>query len=325
MKSANSLQALRASIPRKSAWQIRYFHPTRPAPFVNEVLDVSASFIHGVHSISGLSWVASIPLTALIVRMTVAMPLQMYTKIQARKEQDIAPIMTSWRHHYQEQVRKDVNRSRDDPLLARQAVGELLKRVTRKKRALNKVWGIHRFWKPVPFLQLPVWLSIMESLRAMSGNTSGLVPYLLSLMRDSSATSVAVEPSLATEGGLWFPDLLAGDPTGILPLALTLSILTNIRTGWKVPALKDIADLPRAELARHSASRLVRLFLQILALNIGVASYVYEMPCALLVYWITSTNVATAQSLLLGKFMFKKPALKQWRKIAIGYPPLNKA
>lgn len=319
----NSLRALRN--PRISARQIRHFHPTRPAFLVNEVLNASAGFIQAVHSFSCLPWVASIPLTALIIRMTVGMPLQMYSKIQARKELDIAPIMTSWRHQYQAQIRKDVNRSSEDPMMAGQANAELLKMIKAKKRALDKVWGIHRFWKPVPFLQLPVWLSIMESLRAMSGNSSGLVPWLLSLTRGSSDISLAAEPSLATEGGLWFPDLLAGDPTGILPIFLAGSVITNIRTGWKVPSFKEIASLPRPERIRLISSRLLKLLLQTLALYVGAASYVYQMPCALMIYWITSTNLATTQSLFLDKFMFKRPGLKQWRRFVIGYPPLKKA
>lgn len=319
----NSLRALRT--PRISDRQIRRFHATRPALLVNEVLDASAGFIHGVHTVSCLPWVASIPLTALIVRMSVGLPLQMYSKIQARKEQDIAPIMTSWRHNYQTQIRKHVNRSSEDPMMAGQANTQLLKMIKTKKRALDRVWDIHRFWKPVPFLQLPVWLSIMESLRAMSGNSSGLVPWLLSLTRGSSDISLAVEPSLATEGGLWFPDLLSGDPTGILPIFLAGSIITNIRTGWKAPSFKEIASLPRPERVRLVSSRLLKLFLQTLALYVGVASYVYQMPCALMIYWITSTNLATTQSLFLDKFMFKRPGLKQWRKFVIGHPPLKKA
>ncbi|EYE99447.1 putative mitochondrial export translocase Oxa2 [Aspergillus ruber CBS 135680] len=319
----NSLRVLRTPcIPTR---QTRHFHATRPVLLVNEVLDASAGFIHGVHTVSCLPWVASIPLTAIIVRMSVGLPLQIYSKIQARKEQDVAPIMTSWRHNYQAQIRKDVNRSSGDPMMAGQANMQLLKMIKTKKRALDKAWGIHRFWKPVPFLQLPVWLSIMESLRAMSGNSSGLVPWLLSLTRSSSDISLAVEPSLATEGGLWFQDLLAGDSTGILPIFLAGSIITNIRTGWKAPSFKEIASLPRPERVRLVSSRLLKLFLQTLALYVGAASYVYQMPCALMIYWITSTNLATTQSLLLDKFMFKRPGLKQWRKFAIGHPPLKKA
>lgn len=323
MRSFGSLQVLRASRAcRTPVQQTRQFHPTRPALFLNEALEASSGFIQAVHSVSGLPWVASIPLTALIVRMTVAMPLQMYTKIQARKEQDLAPLLTSWGHHYQKEIKNKVNRSENEPMLVGSAIGELAKNMATKKRSLHRDWGVHRFWKPVNFLQMPVWIAIMESLRAMSGNNRGLVPYLLSLLEPNSTSiapsHLAVEPSLATEGAFWFPDLLAGDPTGILPIALTASILFNIRTGWKAMAFKDMADLPRSQLVRQGAGRALRLLLQALALNIGVSSYLYEMPAALMIYWITSTNVATMQSFVLDKFLFKRPALKPRKQLYVG-------
>lgn len=324
MRSFGSLQALRASRTCKTTvLQIRQFHPTRPALFLNEALEVSSGFIQAVHSVSGLPWVASIPLTALIVRMTVAMPLQMYTKIQARKEQDLAPLLTSWGHHYRMDIRNQINRSgNNEPMLFGSAVGQVAKNIATKKRSLHRSWGVHRFWKPVNFLQMPVWIAIMESLRAMSGNNRGLVPYLLSLLEPNSTnitpSHLAVEPSLAIEGAFWFPDLLAGDPTGILPIALTVSILFNIRTGWKVMSFEDMADLPRPQLARQGAGRALRVLLQALALNIGASSYLYDMPAALMIYWITSTNVATVQSFILDRFLFKRPALKLRKQIFVG-------
>lgn len=319
MRSFHSLQALRASRTcRTPIQQIRQFHPTRPAPFVNEVLEVSSSFIHGVHAVSGLPWVASIPLTALIVRMTVAMPLQMYTKIQARKEQDLTPLLNSWKEHYQKEIKGQLNGGNDAPMSAGKAVMQLGTNLKAKKRSLHSRWGVRRFWKPMVFLQMPVWLSIMESLRAISGSSGGLVAYVMSLFGSKSSIDLPVEPSLATEGAFWFPDLLAGDPTGILPVALTASILFNIRLGWKVPALKEIADLSKTEMLRHGFSWTLRFVLQILSLNVGAAFYVYEMPTALLIYWITSTNVATAQSFFLDRFMFRRPALKPLKKAFIG-------
>ncbi|EAW08044.1 putative mitochondrial export translocase Oxa2 [Aspergillus clavatus NRRL 1] len=306
------------------AQQKRHFHPTRPSPFINEVLEVSSGFIHGVHSISGLPWVMSIPLTALIVRTTVAMPLQIYTKMQARKERDIVPLIYSWKKHYQDQIKKRIDTSNDTPILPRDARRELAAKVKDKKKELHKRWNVPRFWKPVGFLQIPIWISVMESLRAMSGNNKGLVPYLLSLTEPttaepSTALHLAVEPSLATEGALWFPDLLAGDPTGILPAALTLSILLNIRAGWTAPRLSELADLPRIEIAQNLAMRSLRLLVQVLALNIGASSYIYEMPSALMIYWISSTNIATLQTLLLDKFIVSESILKPWRQIHIGY------
>jgi inner membrane protein COX18 len=256
------------------------------------------------------------------------MPLQMYTKIQARKERDLAPLLHSWRKHFQAQIKKRVDAENHNPILPREAIRELATKVKAKRKELHKRWNVPRFWKPVSFLQIPIWISVMESLRAMSGNNKGLVPYLLSLVEPSTAepstaVHLAVEPSLATEGALWFPDLLAGDSTGILPAALTLSIILNIRAGWKAPALSDMADLPRIEIAKNLTVRGIRVLVQALALNIGVSSYLYEMPSALMIYWISSTNIATLQTFLLERYMLSKPPLEPWRQIHIGYPQVG--
>ena len=41
-------------------------------------------------------------------------------------------------------------------------------------------------------------------------------------------TALAIESSLATEGALWFPDLIVADPQMILPFMLSGAILLNL-------------------------------------------------------------------------------------------------
>ncbi|KAL4881446.1 60Kd inner membrane protein-domain-containing protein [Aspergillus karnatakaensis] len=300
--------------------QVRSFHQTRPAPFAAEVIEVTTSFVQGVHSISGLPWALSLPLTAFIVRMGVALPLQIWTKVQARKDSDLAPLLMALRHHYQRTHQFSSFNNEQTAAGAKRMVNQKL---VEHYRALRRRWGVFRFWKPVPFLQMPIWIAVMESIRSMSGKDQGFVPWLLSKINPASAAEynshLTVEPSLATEGALWFPDLLAGDPTGALPVLLTASILLNINRGWKAPTTKSISELPRLEMAKQLSLRGVRLFIQLLALNVGYSSYIFEMPTALMIYWITSTNIATLQTLLLSKYMFPTPPLKPWKRIHIGY------
>ena len=340
------MRPFRLSHPaRKTAafQQVRHFHPTRPTPFINEALELSSAFLHNVHAISGLPWAVSIPLSALIVRTTVALPLQLYSKMQAKRERDAIPLLHAWNRCFKENLQKSEDYTREDRLLlakmdpTRAQKQQLMKQYLERKRIVHRRLGVPRFWKPLNFLQLPIWISIMESLRAMSGNDRGLVPWLLSRLEPesadpSSALHLAVEPSLANEGALWFPDLLAGDPTGILPLALTLSILLNIRMGWKAQPLKNLADLPKVEMYKQLSLRGIRMFVQVLALNVGLSSYVSEMPTALMIYWLTSTNVATLQTLLLDRVLFPVKPLPVWKRHYVMYktpkslaPPAKKS
>ncbi|KAL4900535.1 hypothetical protein BDW74DRAFT_170727 [Aspergillus multicolor] len=309
-------------VPRMMPLQhVRCFHQTRPAPFINEAVDAASTFVHGVHSISHLPWALSIPLTAVVIRMGVAFPLLVFTKVQARKESEMAPILMAWRQHHQKQIQRSAGAN--GPMLAREAKAIATKNVKAEYDALRRRWGVVPYYRPAIFLQLPIWLAVIESIRALSGDKNGLRA-LFGLQESAASTAAtgtlpaAVEPSLATEGALWFPDLLAGDPTGMLPALLTLSLLVNIRNGWKVQSLRSCADLPRKEMVKKMSSTLLRSVFQLLALNLGLAAYVHGLPAAVMIYWITSTNVATAQTFLLQKYMFPTPALKTWTQIHIG-------
>jgi inner membrane protein COX18 len=312
MNNLRSLGSLRSSRALPFARpQIRHFHPTRPTRLVAEVLDVSSGFIHGVHSVTHLPWVVSIPLTAVIVRMLVGFPLQFITRVNARRERDIAPLIHSW------QVLGMNNVKRVPPKEQPELMRKMKLAVTVTSQNLSRKWKIMRGYRFLNLLQLPVWLSLMESMRAMTGNQNGIIPYLLSSVSSGEAADSLprLEPSLATEGALWFPDLLAGDPTGVLPLLLSASIILNIRRGWGIttPA-RDLADLPTAQMYRATFFRGLGTFLQILALNIGAAAFINELPAALMIYWITSTNVATLQTFLLEKYMFMQPPIPNFQR-----------
>ncbi|GLI72240.1 hypothetical protein PoHVEF18_000410 [Penicillium ochrochloron] len=316
---SRALHAPRRALPRS---QVRHFHPTKPAPWINEALDASAGLVHGVHNITGLPWVASIPLTALIVRTLVGLPLQMYTKANARRERDIMPLKHAWAN-WAESKRRQLGggpRSKGPNM-------EITREYDEKIKLLHQRWDISVKSRYAPILQLPVWILLMESIRGMSGNKNGLVPWLLSLIEgNQEATDAAVnslhltiEPTFANEGALWFPDLLAGDSTGILPALLTASILLNVQAGWKRTPLADLADMPRMEMYRAVTFNGLRVFIQVLALNVGLSGWFYEMPAALMIYWISSSSIATLQTYILEKKMFMKPPMPVSARRYVGY------
>jgi inner membrane protein COX18 len=306
------LRAPHRALPLAARSQLRHFHPTKPAPWINEALDASAGLIHGVHNITGLPWVASIPLTALLVRTLVGLPLQMYTRVHARRGRDILPLKQAWAN-WADSRKKQLG---GGPL-SKQPRMEIDREYHDKIKFVHKRWGISATARFAPVLQLPVWIMLMESIRGMSGNKNGLVPWLLSLIEgDQEATDAAVnslhlivEPTFANEGALWFPDLLAGDSTGILPAVLAASILLNVQAGWKATSRAELADMPKMEMYRAASFNGIRLLIQILALNVGVSAYLYEMPVALLIYWISSSSIATLQTYILEKKMFMKPPI----------------
>ncbi|RAL09506.1 putative mitochondrial export translocase Oxa2 [Aspergillus homomorphus CBS 101889] len=305
--------------------QSRSFHSTKPNPFFAEVMSSSSWFFHGIHDISGLPWAYSIPLTALLVRTVIPLPLQMYTKLQAYRERSTVPLLAAWGHLYRRRAQKlqqvarhgagKPSSDRHGPLNLKAIAAD----VDRERRAMRRRLGIVRYWQALPFLQLPIWLSFMETIRMMAGRDTGPIQWVLSLagVELDPASRVPVEPALATEGALWFPDLLAGDPTGALPALLAASILLNIHRGWKATPLSEMAELPVPALAKKLSIRGLRFFVQLLALNVGLASYAAEIPVALLLYWISSSSVATLQNWALDRVLDarKKNDPEHWKQV----------
>ncbi|EED23839.1 mitochondrial export translocase Oxa2, putative [Talaromyces stipitatus ATCC 10500] len=272
--------------------RIRHFHATRPAPLVAESVTLASDFLHGVHGVTGLPWAASIPLAAVCVRMVVAFPLLVWSRVTNRKMADIAPLLLCLRNHYQQAVKAQ---AMENKLYMRPREAERQLRAHLKERTalLYKEWGISRTLGFLPLLQLPVWLALMEGVRNIG----------------QSMNLPGVEPALANGGAFWFPDLLAGDTTGILPLALTLSIMANVRLGFTTKTFAELSDYKTPEMTRHLFLKVVKEFLTFMSVYIGFTAYMTGMPAGMMLYWIASTNTATLQSKFLD-FLFASKRLQ---------------
>lgn len=183
----------------------------------------------------------------------------------------------------------------------------LIKAVNKKRGELYKRWGCGAWKNYLGLLQLPVFLSVMEALRRMSGSKEGILGMLPGanavvnvpgtadgvLTGDglvAQAIRIPVETSLATEGMLWFPDLLAADPHLVLPFALSATILLNVFGG---PRGQDLA-LSKWPLRLKRGIGFVALLIGPIMLHV---------PSALLVYWISSSGLAFIQAMVLEKVM----------------------
>ena len=323
MRPLRSLASLRRpQLASRIAFdQKRQFHPTRQAPIAAEVIGVAAGYLHGVHSLTGLPWVCSIPLCAALVRVVVATPLQIYSKIQARREQAVRPLYQSWDIHHRKQSGKRWLPYPHAPLSI-DAQREIRNAAERDKLGVRKAIGPVPYWSYINFLQLPIWITVMEGVKDICGHESSLLRFILSLFNGWSAEGalnalpMSVEPSLANEGALWFRNLLAADPLHILPVVLSATIFYNIRRGWKAPPLKDLADLPWPMMVQRGSGTVLKNVLSGFVLWLGYAVFP-GMPAALLVYWISSTNVASLQTALLDKYVLNRVPFRPLPRIDV--------
>ena len=297
MLRPGALQPCQASIALSKSGPVykpRLFHTTPNPQFLGVCFDQVQTLITGLHDISGLPWVATLPLTALIVRSVIVGPLSVVSHEAVNRRLALLPLINAWRLVIRQKgMKKAENRG---PAVLDRIVNRALESKIREIYSRHKC-GLLKLY--LPLLQLPVFLVVIESIRKICGTHEGLLGLVTKQLRDPaeksedgtlegvSQAASAIEQSLSQEGALWFPDLLAPDPLLILPFLLSGSLFANIYYQNRAkPGQK-----PSKWSYRFTNT------MKIMALAIGPATV--QVPSALLLYWISSSSLALGQHVFL--------------------------
>jgi len=100
---------------------------------------------------------------------------------------------------------------------------------------------------------------------------------------------VLTEASMAVEGLLWFPDLVATDPTRLLPILSALTWLLNVEMG----AGRSYAAWPEARVAARLGA-------------VACIPLAETVPSGVLLFWVTSNVFALARGALLRQDRVRK-------------------
>jgi inner membrane protein COX18 len=138
----------------------------------------------------------------------------------------------------------------------------------------------------LPWIQIPLWITISLALRNMSGAYPG------------ATTSSSLMSSLSNEGILWFPDMTLPDPLFILPFILSAANIINI----------EMHSLKRKQQGKFQ--RISTKFFRVLSVGMGVIAS--QLPSAMTLYWSTSSLYSLIQNSL-----FMLPSTKRLLKIPI--------
>jgi mitochondrial inner membrane protein COX18 len=273
----------------------------------------------GLHSITHLPWAYTIPLSALLLRLSLTLPLTIYTRLVIQQRLTLQPLLQAWSH----QIRRH-NMAKSGHMGPAIVYRDTQADMREKRSQIYGRWGC-RLWKNyLPVIQLPIWLLMLETLRGMAGTRKGLLGLMLpteligkvdeldaapelaalgmseagivgaELIGEKSVVEavVAVEPSLATEGMLWFPDLMAADPMLWLPFMLSGTMFLNIYSGQQ-------RGIPGVAMTQGRI-RWMRA-LGVVALAAGPLTL--QMPTAMLLYWVSSGLLGYGQNLLIDHYM----------------------
>ena len=279
----------------------RKFHASKKAQ--SSMLDTcccqTQELIGLLHDATGLPWVAVLPLTAILIKSTIVLPIQIWTRKQAQRVATVRPLLRAWAPIMRQRVMQQGQRL--PPTKLNKMVQ---KELVSKRVQLFKSMGI-KAWAPyLSYLQFPIWLLVIETVRRMCGAGTGLLSLVVRQFEGASANGEAVphvsgssssliETSLSTEGALWFPDLLVSDPMLVLPFALSASLIANLK-------LHQASDRSAGIIPSTFTRRLEKI---IMLLAIAIGPLTLRLPTAILVYWISSALFATAQTALFSVFM----------------------
>lgn len=272
--------------------------------------------IAGLHSVTGLPWVLSLPLTGLLVRLIFITPLQLYSQRQIERQLALQPLIHAWSHVIQRRVLSQHGAKGED-FYRTMVTAE----VPKKTKELHKSLSVRGFGSMAPLLQFPIWLLFIETIRKMCGTHEGLLGLAARPFNESEADTangaastvgfnvVPLEPSMATEGALWFSDLLVPDPLLILPIVLSASMFANI-------SYQEKQSMKRDGLRSKWNQRLSRI-LKLVAL--AVVPLTLNVPSAMLVYWSSSALTALGQAVLMNHFFPIPPKIKPCKPRGNGF------
>ncbi|KAG8162754.1 hypothetical protein KVR01_007232 [Diaporthe batatas] len=304
------------------------------ADAVGYLLKGSELLITNVHEVTATPWFISLPLVAVVVSAVIRVPLTLYSNSVQRRKAKLFPLVQAQyaqiglglrrkaASNVMERVSKAV-KSRSKKMFKALAINET-----------RSIWG-GLISLPIFLSNLEVIRTMCGGPRGLLGSflygwqgregaasgTATASPTATSTAASSglespagelppgtnisdlaaSATSpetlnpLALEPSFASGGCLWFPDLLAPDPYHILPFAVSGLLLMHVIPQTEAELRSLLGMRPAAgssriviDGARSRGSMALRRLLVVIALAIGPATM--DMPVALHLYWASSVG-----------------------------------
>lgn len=245
-------------------------------PFV--VVQTAEAFYQTLHEYTHLPWWCVIVSSTVLLRSVVTLPFAVHQHRLLAKMELLMPTLKE----YQEAVKHNVIAKCRRENLPLEVANKRMKKEARKvARELYHQEGCSPYKLAfLPWVQLPLWITLSFSLRNMCGAFPGRSP------------EPDVLASFTSEGALWFSNLTLPDPYYILPVILATTNLLNI----EIHALK-----------RKSPTRTQRIMSNVFrTLSLGMGYVGSLMPSAMTLYWAVSSSFGLMQNL-----MFRVPRVRR--------------
>lgn len=286
----------------------RAFHSSRPNYIIAEALQLSHSVFQEIHTLSGLPWCLSIPLTASLFRLA-WIPVQILSTISLKRRQIEGPLLKGWRKAYQDIA---VVKFRDQTQQsAEKAEAWVSKQLQARRKAIrqhsNYLSPLSVFGLQLSFL--PVWILNADVIRRMTGDDRTLLSLFINTDHNRvDTTIVPAEPGLQAESLWWIDSLVSPDHLWILPL--TFGAL-SIASAWLGAGRGMAKQQVRISTMEPGVARQREVFFLSVSQFIVAASFLFpifiirsETATAVVLYLIGSVGTQLVQrplvSYLLG-------------------------
>lgn len=291
----------------------RNFHASRPNYLLPELLQLSHSAFQEIHSVSGLTWAYSIPLTAALFRAS-WIPIQCAIARNRKRRQLVSQPLLAWRYVYRKAAVSARGRRPATEADAEKAAAWVTQRLEERKTSLKKdLPYMEPKWEWVlPLAFLPVWFLNAETIRRMSSDTRTAMAWI-GARGDTpdtpTSTLIPIEPGLETESLAWTSDLVSADPYMILPgIFLVLSVWNARVALGKAPDAQVQKEMRRTRMGRIQLE--IPHVIQLLSVVFPLSLIWQDMPSAVVLYLIGSSATMLVQRALIKNLMGETKVIK---------------
>ncbi|KAK5044973.1 hypothetical protein LTR84_010345 [Exophiala bonariae] len=314
------LQGLKSTVHPQL--QQRDFHPSRPNHLLPELLQLSHAAFQEIHSVSGLPWAYSIPLTAALFRAS-WIPIQCLIARNRKRRQLVSQPLLAWRYVYRKAAVEARGRRPATEADAEKAAQWVTQKLEERKTSLkNDLPYMEPKWEWIlPLAFLPVWFLNAETIRRMSSDTRTAMAWIGGRgdTTDSPASVlIPIESGLETESLAWTSDLVSADPYMILPGVFLILSVWNARVALgKAPDPQVQKEMRRTRLGRLQLE--IPHIIQLLAVVFPLSLIWQDMPSAVVLYLIGSSATMLVQRAVIKNLMGETKVIKPLNaKLAMG-------
>ncbi|KAF2793558.1 hypothetical protein K505DRAFT_325374 [Melanomma pulvis-pyrius CBS 109.77] len=289
--------------PTAARPRARAFHASAPrrAP-IDAWLTIPHEMLQLLHT--SLPWYAALPVSAFLLRGALTLAVGRRVRASTARYIGLAPLRQALTFQIRDKMMREGQFK--NPKEAKLTIS---RNVRRRIADLDRRWNCTlRGQLGWTLLQLPIFLTMADLIRHMCNTREGLLGMTLNAIglgenRGAELHGVNLgppnmwfDPTLASEGMLWFPNLIVPDPTGVLPFVVSALMFTNVYMSNNSP---DAAG----KMSR--GAKAVRRLL--LGVTLVIGPLCQEVPAAMLLYWASSTSSVLLWNLWLDR---KFPAVR---------------